>query len=77
MNQWIDCNVKLPEVDYDNQKTSVKVKIKNFGKEKNCYFRHVINENVEYGIFYNRKDGTIYRHVTHWMPLPTAPKKNK
>lgn len=40
--------------------------MKNMGKIKNAHFRQIIKEDVEYGIFYNLKDNTIYRHVTEW-----------
>lgn len=72
--KWIDCIERLPDIDYDNKKTSIKVSIKCLGKEKKCHFRHIISEHGCYGVFYNLKNGKVYRNVTHWMPIPEAPK---
>jgi len=65
-NEWINCASSLPEIDYENKKSSIRIKIRNMGKEKTAYFRTIIMDDVVYGIFYNLKEGTVYKHVTEW-----------
>lgn len=74
MIEWYACEAYLPEIDYDQNKSAVKVYVKNFGKIHKCHYRHITSEHGTYGIFYNLKDGTIYRHVTHWKPVVTVRK---
>lgn len=65
---WIDPKEELPEIDYENKKSSVKVEIKtrSTGRSVRVYFRHIHQGDTTYGIFYDLKSGHVIDNVMAW-----------
>ena len=63
--KWIPVDERLPEDDYLDYLCQIKEADRGFCRIAICYFEEAFYEN----------DFDCTEKVTHWMPLPTAPKE--
>lgn len=74
MTQWISVKDRLPELCADGYSKTVLVWM---------YFDYQVEEDGDHGLAYlTTRDTWVsreerYNTITHWMPLPAAPKGEK
>lgn len=75
--KWISVKDQLPNVDYSNKKTSIRVLATDGNQIFYSVFHHLIKSEGIFGIFHTFCNdclhGEIIKNITHWMPLPKPP----